>query len=213
MADITGIAKKEAPKPAPPAPAPHPHRHKERESEAWTRERISEIFATEIMSISGGLFAGALIAVSIDRLLLVPGLFVLLPGFLSMRGNILGTLSARLTSALHLGTLAPSFKRHPILGGNLIGAFLLVLLISAALGLIAAFVNWLIIGQFSLLVFYVAILAGILSNIIEIPIAIVSVFQLFKRGYHPENIMGPYITTVGDIVSLVALLIVIILVV
>ncbi len=75
-------------------------------------EKFKEILFSQIISIIGGLIAGTFLAVHTDQLLLVPGLFILLPGFLEMRGSISGTLSARLSSGLFLGVIKPNRFSH-----------------------------------------------------------------------------------------------------
>jgi cation transporter-like permease len=34
---------------------------------------------------------------------------------------------------------------------------------------------------------------------------VAGVFWLFKRGHDPNNVIGPLVTTMGDVVSIVAL--------
>ena len=65
-------------------------------------KRFEEIFSAQLVSIIGGLIVGTLLAVYKDKILLIPGMFILLPGFLEMRGNISGTLASRLSSGLFL---------------------------------------------------------------------------------------------------------------
>jgi len=170
------------------------------------KEEFQEIFSSELMSISGGLLAGTLLAIYVDRILSIPGVFVLMPGFLAMRGNISGSLSARLNSALHLGVLRPKLSRSQLLSENVAAVVSLSAIISLVLGVVAYLVTLFVFGIGHPSIILVSFFAGLLSNAIEIPITVVSTFQLFARGYNPENIMGPFITTVGDIVSIASLL-------
>ena len=167
---------------------------------------FKEIFSAEIVSITGGLLAGLLIAVYLEKIYLVPGIFILLPGFLEMRGNISGTLSARLSSALFLGKIKPKFSRGKILNGNVVASFSLVLILSALIGVIAYFANLIFFGQSVIQLIIISLVAGIISNAIEIPLTMATVFWLFRKGHDPDNIMGPYVTTTGDIVSILSLM-------
>lgn len=167
---------------------------------------FKEMLAAEIISMTGGLFAGSLLAIFIDKILIIPGLFIILPGFLEMRGNLSGSLSGRLSTHLHLGTLQPYFRRGKILVENTIATFMLVLLVSFILGLFALLIIYFIFHTVVFEVLYVALLAGIISNIIEIPLTIAATFFIFRKGHDPDNIMGPYVTTTGDIVSIISLL-------
>jgi len=171
-----------------------------------------EIFSAEILSITGGLFAGTLLAFAIGKIELVPGIFILLPGFLEMRGNISGSLSARLSSGLHLGIVKPKIEKNKIVRGNVIASVLLVIIVSAVLGTVAYFANLYFFGVNNISIIFIALFAGIFSNIIEIPITIFTTFWLFRHGHDPNNIMGPYVTTIGDIVSILSLLIAIVII-
>ena len=84
-------------------------------------EEFREIFFSEIISITGGLFAGTMLAVFVNKLFLIPGLLILLPGFLEMRGNISGSLAGRLSVDLHLKKLKPAlkFKNNVLLKDNI----------------------------------------------------------------------------------------------
>jgi mgtE-like transporter len=166
-----------------------------------------EIFTVEIISMTGGLLAGLLLASYLDKLTIIPGLFILLPGFLEMRGNISGSLSGRLSSGLFLGAVQPRFKHQSLLTGNVLASFASVITVSAALGLLAYFLSGLFFGAADISIVFIALLAGLLSNLIEIPLTIATVFWLFKHGHDPNDVMGPYITTIGDIFSILALLI------
>jgi len=166
-----------------------------------------EIFTVEMISVTGGLLAGLMLAAHLDKFTLIPGLFILLPGFLEMRGNISGSLSGRLSSGLFLGAIKPHIKHQSLLTGNVLASFASVITVSLALGLLAYFLSGAFFGAADFSIVWIALLAGILSNLIEIPLTILTVFWLFRHGHDPNDIMGPYITTIGDIFSILALLI------
>lgn len=173
---------------------------------------VKEILPIEIISITGGLFAGAMLAFTVDKIYLVPGLLILLPGFLEMRGNISGSLSARLSAGLLLGALKPKIESSRILKGNVIASFALVVFVSLFLGVLAYLASYYFFGIANTKIIFISLLAAVLSNIIEIPLTIVTTFWLFRRGHDPNNIMGPYITTTGDIVSILSLLLAIVVI-
>ena len=166
-----------------------------------------EILGAELISVTGGLFAGLLLASYIDKLALIPGLLIFLPGFLEMKGSISGSLSSRLSSGMFLGIVKPKFHRSRVLRGNVIASFFLVVILSLILGSIAYLVSSFVLGINAPQIILVALIAGVISNLIEIPLTVATTFWLFRKGHDPNNIMGPYVTTLGDIVSIVALLI------
>ncbi|MBI2449445.1 magnesium transporter [Candidatus Pacearchaeota archaeon] len=168
---------------------------------------FKEVLSSQVVSLLGGLIAGTLIAVYTDKLLLIPGILILLPGFLEMRGNISGSFSSRLSSGLFLGIIKPNKTTIKLLKGNLIASFLLALVVSLVLGFLAFLFNYFVFDVLMYEIISLALIAGIIANLIEIPITLFATFYVFKKGHDPNNIMIPFLTTIGDIVSVVSLLI------
>ena len=176
--------------------------------ESGRKQFEGEVFV-EIISATGGIFAGSMLALSIGKIELLPGLLILLPGFLEMRGNISGSLSARLSAALFLKYTKPKIKNNFLLKENVISAVALALIVSFFLGAVAFLISYYIFGIYSLSIIYIAMIAGIISNLIEIPVTVLTTFWLFRHGHDPNNVMGPYLTALGDIVSVASILAVI----
>lgn len=176
------------------------------------RKDFKEILSSEIVSTTGGLAAGFLLTFAVDKLYLFPSLLILLPGFMEMRGNISGSLSARLSSGLFVHAFKPKYRKNDILRGNAIASIILVIVLSLFLGLLTYYIGAQFFGFAEPKIILVALLAGVLSNLIEIPITVAATFWLFRHGHDPNNIMGPYVTTTGDIVSIVSLLVAIVVI-
>lgn len=171
-----------------------------------TSQDFREILTAELISITGGLFAGFLLASFTGQLQLIPGIFIFLPGFLEMRGNISGSLSARLGSGLWMGALKPRFRKNRVLNGNVLASTALVLAVSFVLGLVAYGASSAFFGVTEPKIILIAVVAGLISNAIEIPLTVAATFWLFRHGHDPNNIMGPYVTTTGDIISVLSLM-------
>jgi len=172
-------------------------------------KKFKEILSSQMVSIAGGLIAGTLLAIYTDKLFIIPGMLILLPGFLEMRGNISGSLAARLTSGMFLKVVKKNKINTKIVRGNIFASFFLAIIISLLLGIFAFLFNMWIFHIIMPKIILIPLIAGILANIIEIPITILATFYIFRKGHDPDNIMGPFVTSSGDIVSVVALLFVI----
>lgn len=175
-------------------------------------KNFSDILASQMVSIIGGLIAGTALAIYTDNLLLIPGMLILLPGFLEMRGNISGSLASRISSGLFLGAIDPKKIKTRIIYGNLLGSFLLSIFVSFVLGLLAFIFTYFVMGEFTFHIILLPLVAGILANAVEIPLTLYTTVYLFKKGHDPNNIMGPFVTSTGDIVSIVSLLIALVIV-
>ena len=100
-----------------------------------TIREFEEILGAEFISVTGGVLAGAMLGQMVGELAKHPGILILLPGFLAMRGNIAGSLAARLSAALHLKII--DGKNDHVTQANVWAASALSLIISAFLGVVA----------------------------------------------------------------------------
>ena len=174
-------------------------------------KRFMEMLSSQTVSVVGGLLAGALLVIFTDRLLYLPGMLIFIPGFLEMRGNISGTFASRLSSGLFLGIIKPNRFHTKLIHGNLAASFILALIASAVLGILAFLLTGMLSGAFLPKLIFIPVLAGLLANAIEIPLTLFATFTLFRRGHDPNNSMGPFITATGDVTSTAALLTIMVL--
>ena len=172
---------------------------------AHARSDFREMLSAELVSVTGGVLAGVLLSFLTGEFTLLPGFLILLPGFLEMRGNISGSLSARLSSGLFVGALKPRGWHGRLVKGNVVASFFLVLIVAFVLSLVALAFGWAAFGFVETRIVWVALIAAVLSNAIEIPLTVAATFWLFRHGHDPNNVMGPYVTTTGDIISIVSL--------
>ena len=173
---------------------------------------FKEILSSELISIVGGLIAGTILAVYTEKILLIPGILILLPGFLEMRGNISGTLASRLSAGLFLGVINPRTLKTRIIKGNIIASFLLAMAVSLALGIVVFLVNWWILNIYTPEIILLPLIAGVIANVFEVILTLFTTFYLFRKGHDPNNIMGPFITSTGDITSIISLLIALVII-
>ncbi|MBN2421185.1 magnesium transporter [Candidatus Woesearchaeota archaeon] len=175
-------------------------------------KNFKEIFSTQLVSIIGGLIAGTLLAIYTDKIFIIPGMLILIPGMLEMRNSIDGSFASRLSAGLFLHVISPKHTKTKIIRGNLFAALFLGMVVSLFLGLIAYVFNYLILNVSTPEIILIPIIAGLIANLIELPLTLSATLFLFNRGHDPNNIMGPFITSTGDIISIISLLIALVII-
>ncbi|PSQ43376.1 hypothetical protein BRD17_06210 [Halobacteriales archaeon SW_7_68_16] len=160
-------------------------------------------------SVVAGLFAGVVLGGMRPELRAVPGLLVLVPALLATRGNVYGSLGARLATALHQGLIEPRIDPGDWRLRAAVAAALSSGLVVSAFAAVTAFAVLSTLGSRvapvgTLVV--VAVLSGIMSGLVLV-IAVVSVVVVgFRRGRDPDALVGPIVTTTGDLFGLASLL-------
>jgi len=157
------------------------------------REGLPALAASAV----GGLLAGIVLGGMRAEFRAVSGLLVLVPALLATRGNVYGSLGARVATGLHQGLVAPRVRgadrrlyravAAAVVNGLLASTFAAVVAVAAltALGGSPAPLAVLVA---------IAVLAGLLSG------AVLSVvFAGYRRGYNPDPLVGPIVTTAGDV--------------
>ena len=160
------------------------------------------------VALLGGLFAGLILEGIIESVERFPGLLVMVPVFLATRGNVYGALGGRIASGLHQGLIDPRFEWNDRLINAVIASFVNGIGISIVIGVVTWLALLLIGWERALLVEFVLIMliAGVLTSIVLIFGLLLLIFAGFKRGYDPDNLVGPIVTTLGDIFGMLFLL-------
>ena len=157
-----------------------------------------------IMCGIGEVFAGALFGHSKHALEILPGLIVLIPALIGLRGNINTTLGSRLGSAAHMGLLSPKNFWNDEMKENIKASLILSVVMSFLAGLLA-FVTTLALGKSSasmIKIIAIAVLAGSIAGVILAFITIGIILYAFKKGLDPDNVTGPSLATFGDLITL-----------
>jgi len=162
-----------------------------------------------VICLVGGLLAGLILGKMTYFLEIIPGLLVIIPGSIGLRGNIYGSFSSRLNTNLHIGTLSPKFQKSSILIDNSAAAIILTLLISLFLPIVAIIIC--IIFNFEIANFVdfilISVLAGIVSTFIMLPVSMFISLKSYENGWDPDNITTPLIAALGDLFTLPSILI------
>jgi mgtE-like transporter len=160
-------------------------------------------------SLVGGLLAGAVLGGMRRELAAVPGLLVLVPALLATRGNVYGSLGARVATALHQGLVEPRLRlgderlraaATAAIANGLLASTVAATVVFALLSTLGARVAplWTLVG--------IALLAGVLSGVTLVVVVVSVVFAGYRRGYDPDTLVGPLVTTTGDVLGVAFLL-------
>ena len=151
----------------------------------------------------GGIVAGSTLGVMTDILQNTPGLIVVIPAIIALRGNISTALGSRLGSAYHLGIIDAGNMWNEELRQNIIGALVLSFLLSLIIGVLAYVSSLLLnVQPDPVKLIAIVLLAGVISAVILTLLTVIIVYLVFRRGYDPDNITGPALATFGDIVTM-----------
>jgi mgtE-like transporter len=154
----------------------------------------------------GGIITGNFLGAMIHLFKEIPGLLVVIPAVIALRGNINTALGSRLGSAYHLGIIDAQNMWNTDLKQNIIGSLVLSFIISFIIGVLAYLSSILLqIYPNPFLLISIVIVAGGLSGIILTFLTIIIIYIVFKRGYDPDNITGPALATFGDIITILCI--------
>ncbi len=135
------------------------------------------------------------------------GTLVMVPPLMALKGNITGTLASRLGSGLHQGLIDSGNFLNKEVKTNVYAAISLSVITAVTIGTMATLITIIFTGtafSLSLLaqLISVAVIAAALSvtilSIISVAVSILS----YRKGWDPDNITSPVLTTLGDILSI-----------
>jgi mgtE-like transporter len=173
----------------------------------FAKELLKQSLPLLILCGIGGVVAGSTLGVMTELLENIPGLIVIIPAIIAMRGNISTTFGSRLGSAYHLGVIDAENIWNEELKQNVIGSLVLSFLVSITIGILAygTTIVFFDISPNPVKLIIIVLIAGIVSGAILTMLTIVIIFVVFKRGYDPDNITGPALATFGDIITMLSI--------
>ena len=102
---------------------------------------VRQGLAALLVSSGGDLLAGLTLGAITGTLEKLPGLLVLVPAAIGMRGNVFGALGSRLGTSIHAGTFSLSRRADTVVGQNVVASMALTLSISFVLAILAKAVS------------------------------------------------------------------------
>jgi len=169
---------------------------------------VRQGLAALLVSSGGDLLAGLTLGAITHTLEQLPGLLVLVPAAIGMRGNIFGALGSRLGTAIHAGTFRLSRRRDTVVGQNILASIALTLAISLALAFLAkaVAVAFGVPGAISVVDFVIiSVVGGALSSVFVLLLTLVVAARSVAKGWDLDNVAAPLVPAAGDIVTLPAL--------
>ena len=166
-------------------------------------------FVALVLSAVTSLVAGVTLATTTDTLEELPGLLLLVPAALAVKGNVFGALGSRLGTSIHAGTFRLSPRRDSAVGQNIAAAMLLSLVISVVIAVMAKGVAivFAVSPTMSLADFIVvSTLGGLLASVFMLAITLLLAGGSGRYGWDLDNVVSPLVTAASDLMSLPALI-------
>ena len=172
----------------------------------FAKEMVKQSLPLIVFCGLGAIVAGSTFGMMTELLREIPGLIVIIPAIIAMRGNISTAFGSRLGSAYHLGIIDADNLWNEELRQNIIGSLILNFFVAIIIGILAYFTSILLqVYPNPIKLISIVLLAGVISAVILTLITIVIIYLVFKRCYDPDNITGPALATFGDIVTMLCI--------
>ncbi len=162
-------------------------------------------FVALLLSSGGDLLAGLTLGAITGTLESLPGLLVLVPAAIGMRGNIFGGLGSRFSTAIHTGTFRVSRRLDTLVGQNVVASLALSLSISLVLAVLAKAVSvaFGVANSISIVDFVViSVVGGMLSSLVVLLVVVVVTTACVRFDLDLDNVSTPIVTAAGDVVTL-----------
>ena len=175
---------------------------------------ILESYPTLLTCAILGLVAGIFLESSRDIFLesnrqwLVPMFLMMIPPINGLGGNVGSILGARLTSALHMGTIEPRIRGQQMLGTNITASWIMSLAIFTLTSVIFFGIAC-SLGTPTLDAIRIAaafFVAGMMLTAAVIFTAIAAASTSFAMGIDPDNVVNPVITSIVDVLGVICLI-------
>ncbi|MGI8576065.1 MAG: magnesium transporter [Egibacteraceae bacterium] len=180
-------------------------------SSHWARERttLRQGFTAIAICIGVTLAAGLILAGMENLLERLPGLLVLVPAAIGMRGAIFGALGARLGTGILVGQYTPGFEPGTFTRSNVEAAGLLTVA-TALLSALVAFVAATLLGSETIPLTQLVIVSTVsaaLSSVLVLFATLGLARTAQTRSWDMDAIGAPIISATADLTSLPALVV------
>lgn len=161
-----------------------------------------------VLNSSTSLAAGAVLGSLTETFERRPGLLVLVPAAIGLRGNVFGSLGNRVSTSIHAGELQLKLRTSTLLGQNVLASSALTVGMSALLVLIVALVSVGMglghtIGLADLAL--VSVGGGAVASLPVLAATLGLAAGAVRFGWDLDNVCAPLVSTLGDVLTLPAL--------
>jgi mgtE-like transporter len=165
-------------------------------------------FIALLISSGGDLVTGVTLGSITGTLEKLPGLIVLVPAAIGMRGNVFGALGSRFGTQIHAGTFRLSRRVETEVGQNTAAAMVSSVVIAAVLAVLAkvmfeTFGHGPSISVAEFMV--VSVVGAIISSIVVLVLTVAVAAFCANRNLDLDNVSAPIVTAAGDMVTLPSL--------
>ena len=171
---------------------------------AATRQSLVALTFNSTTSIVAGIVLGSIT----DVFHSLPGLLIMVPAAIGLRGNISTAFGNRLSTSIHTGQFRLSRRRDSLLMQNLQASFILTAAMSTGLAVVATLgaVALDVEGAVSLhTLALISITAGLLSSLVAHAVTVGMAWAAVRYGWDLDNVIAPVDSTFGDVLTLPAL--------
>ena len=167
------------------------------------RQSLIALALNSSTSLMAGLFLGGITG-TLERL---PGLLILVPAAIGLRGNVFSTFGNRLSTAIHIGQFELTWRRDSILMQNIFASLVLTVSVSAGIAFLAKIIAVAVgvEGVSFLTLAMISVLGGILASAVVLAATVALAWGGVRRGWDLDNVVAPVVSTLGDVLTLPAL--------
>jgi mgtE-like transporter len=162
------------------------------------------------LNSSSSLVAGAFLGSITGTFAKFPGLLVLVPAAIGLRGNIFGTFGSRISTTIHSGTFRLSTRRDTVLGQNVLAASILTLGMSLLLAVTAKAIAVALGLAHTIPILdlsVISIIGGAVGSLVVMAATLGLTAGAVRYGWDLDDVNAPLVSTLGDVLTLPALFI------
>jgi mgtE-like transporter len=171
---------------------------------AGVRQSLVALGLNSTSSLVAGAFLGSITG-TFERF---PGLLVLVPAAIGLRGNIFGTFGSRISTTIHSGTFRLSTRRDTVLGQNVLAAGILTLAMSLLLAVLTKVIavglgleNTISVLDLAV----ISIVGGTIGSLVVMAATLGLTAGAVRYGWDLDDVNAPLVSTLGDVLTLPAL--------